>query len=102
MIGVKYEISDATSGDLQICVDSNHIKQVFQKLISNILKSTPTDGQVVAKLEENVRTHSVVFSVQSSGAGISKVCMEFVRPQLCLCFVRLSFHDDILYFVRIY
>ena len=51
-----------------VCADSNRLRQVFNNLLSNALKFTPSGGRVT--VSARAQTGSVLFCVADTGPGI--------------------------------
>ncbi|MBN1805982.1 MAG: response regulator [Sedimentisphaerales bacterium] len=66
-IGLDCEVPEIS---IDICIDSDRIKQVLINLISNSLKFTPEQGWIKVTCDQ--RDGEVFISVQDSGVGIAE------------------------------
>lgn len=67
-INLKSEIEK----DFYIHADENLLMQVFNNLISNAIKFTKTDGEIIITANADVVKRQVQFSVKDNGIGIRK------------------------------
>lgn len=67
-INIKSEVSN----DIFIHADENLLMQVFNNLISNAIKFTNKEGEIVVKAKLDVIKRNVQFTVQDNGVGIKK------------------------------
>ena len=65
---IKIEIN--LEKNYEIYMDSNSFKQIFSNLISNAIKYTPVDGEII--ISASVEKKELVLSVKDSGSGLSK------------------------------
>jgi two-component system sensor histidine kinase HydH len=57
----------------QVCLDANHVEQIFMGLITNALEATPAGGRVTIRtqvVKDNGAPPSVNVSIEDTGEGI--------------------------------
>jgi signal transduction histidine kinase len=68
---IKIE-KDIEEGLPEVYIDPHRIIQVFNNLIGNSIKFTPTNGTIVMKAKLRKENQEIEISVQDTGIGISK------------------------------
>jgi two-component system, OmpR family, sensor histidine kinase BaeS len=66
--GVKLKVKQ--NSDIMLFLDANRVIQVFVNLLSNALKFTPPNGEVIVETKEE--NESVMITIRDTGVGIPK------------------------------
>ena len=82
---LQLTLSDANE-DVNILGDSDFLASVFQQVLDNAIKYTPTDGQISVVIERS--DEDVTISIKDNGTGID----EHEQPKLFERFIRADAH----------
>jgi signal transduction histidine kinase len=70
------KISNKINPDHQVYVDKNHFAVIFRNLLSNALKFTLEEGEVIILTKKTI--NSLIISVKDNGLGMDKITLDKV------------------------